>query len=384
METVPVFVVEKFFPPRCPKCERPFASCVDFCEHAGRGSSFVDAKIRQTKLFPELFGVQEEPGVFAVNNRFAVDFISCQHCGNVTLRIQYASRQVMSRDEAEQLVESQGFTCWHEGVAAGNRAKPLSALAPLGVADLAGLKSRVLQAKQLAAKQRGDQARGDTFSSEIDPALVEIVNKVREKKLTEAAGKRLRASFGDLWTGVVPECRDFLLTAEVLKDILVSLTEADPSIDFSPVVAAYSKALERGVLERLFRPFVGSCHAHRLPDPTGKRDHDRSIDALSNFVAGGRDLTLGDMAHCLRNLGWRLRCDERNGFAEFLRATVGDLEAFCEQRKFPGRLIEYVEKFRNKSAHIAKLSKEDCMSARAFLLDEPIRLLLVLEESVGR
>jgi hypothetical protein len=263
-------------------------------------------------------------------------------------------------------------------------AKPYSALSLLGAADLARLNSLVLQAKQRATKQRGDQARGDAFLSEIDPALVEIMNKVRERKLTEAAGERLHAIFRDLWTHLVPECCDFLLTAEVLKDTLVSMTETDSSIDFSPVVAAYSKALERGVLEKLFRPFLASAHAHRLPEPTGKPDQDRSIEVLRKFVAGGRDLTLGHMAHCLRNLGCRLRSVDQNGFAEFLRATVKDLEAFCEQRKFPSRLFEYVEKFRNKSAHITKLSKEDCMSARAFLLDEPIRLLLVLEESVGR
>ena len=60
MEEVPVFLVQKFFPARCPKCEHDFKSLQDFAMYGGeRGSSFVSAKILQAELFPELFGVTE-------------------------------------------------------------------------------------------------------------------------------------------------------------------------------------------------------------------------------------------------------------------------------------------------------------------------------------
>ena len=384
MATVPIFVVEKFFPPRCPKCSGPFASPADFADYAGeKGSSFVDAKIRHSQLFPELFGAiqSDKPGVHSFTNKFDADFIICLHCNNVTLRINYAFRRVMSRDEAERLVATQGFTFWREGIAAGSMAKSYSRLSLLGAADLGKLNSVVLQAKQRATQQV-DQARSDAFSSEVEPALVEIMNKVRESQLTAAGTDRLRAIFGQFWEQLVPDCRDFLLTAEVLKDNLVSLTETDSSIDFSPAVAAYSKALEKDVLEKIFRPFLSSDNAMMVPDPTGKPDQDRSLTSLRRFVTTRRDPTLGDMAFCLLNLGCKMRLVERNGFARHLATAISDVDGFCGARRFPARLIEYVEGFRNKSAHVAKLSKEECLAARAFLLEEPVQLLLVLEESL--
>jgi hypothetical protein len=59
-----------------------------------------------------------------------------------------------------------------------------------------------------------------------------------------------------------------------------------------------------------------------------------------------------------------------------------NLDSFCDIDKFPGRLIEYSREYRNKSAHVGKLSKEACMAARAFLLEEPIQLLIALEKAL--
>jgi len=387
MERVPIFMVEKFFPPRCPKCGHAFSSANDFAWYAGEksASSFVEAKINQQKRFPELFGSTREAteGVWSFSDKFSADFIICLHCNNATLRIKYATRQVMTREEAVRLVRTQGFTCWTEGEAAGAMARPFSLLSILGSADLNRLRSLVVEAKHSAAPDSGEEQRGDAFESTIEPALVEIVNKARETQITQESRDRLHGLFGALWESLWPECRDFLVTAEVLKDDLVSLTETDPSIDFSPAVAMYSKALEKDVLERLFRPFANSDQG-RLPLPTpAKADLLRSVASLQAFVAGGRDLTLGDMAFCLLNLGCKMRNVQKSGFAEFLRSRVSNLEAFCEERKFPGRLIEYVREYRNKSAHVARLSKETCMAARAFLLEEPVRLLIVLEESLS-
>jgi len=206
------------------------------------------------------------------------------------------------------------------------------------------------------------------------------VNKVRESRNTAAARDRLSGMFGTLWEGLAPDCRDFLVTAEVLKDDLVSLSETDPSIDFSPAVQMYSKALERDLLDKVFRPFASSTHAHDFPATAAKQDLARSVAALQSFVTGSRELALGDMAFCLLNLGCKMRKVEQNGFAEFLQIKVYNLHVFCDDHKFPGRLIEYAQEYRNKSAHVAKLSKDACMAARAFLLEEPIRLLILLEE----
>ncbi len=378
METTPVFVVRKFLPPRCPKCNHAFASLEDFADYFGTvGSSLVDAKVQQAQLTPELFGPVREatPGVFGTADKFASGFIICRHCQNVTFRIEYASRQVMSRDEAIRLVATAGFTFWQEAVAVGNAARPYSTLSMLGAADLQRLAADTTEAK---ARASGDP---DTFEDLLDPALAELVNKVRENRLAAAAKESLGALLGPLWMQLIPECRDFLVTAEVLKESLISLTDTDPSIDFSPSVAMYSKALEKDVLEKLFRPFLSFVGKDRFP-VAAKQDLVRSVAALQSFVATGRELTLGDMAFCLLNLGCKARHADQNGFAEFLRTRLLNSEAFCDRDKFPGRLIEYSREYRNKSAHVGRLTKDACMAARAFLLEEPIQLLILLERAL--
>jgi hypothetical protein len=261
-------------------------------------------------------------------------------------------------------------------------AQPYSHLSLLGEADFDRLRAKVTAAKQAVSSDNDDVRRADAFDGAIDPALVEFVNKHREALSSVAARERLRGIFGIHWEQLVPDCRDFLITAELLKDDLASRTETDPSIDFSPAVAMYSKALEKDLLERLFRPFVSSPSSHRIPDTGGKKDWERSRAALQGFVMGGRDLTLGDMAFSLLNIGCKMRQVTQNGFAEFLISKLADMASFCDRYAFPKRLIQYVTDYRNKAAHVAKLSKADCMAARAFLLEEPIQLLILLEGSL--
>jgi hypothetical protein len=237
-----------------------------------------------------------------------------------------------------------------------------------------------LAAVTVEAKERASGG-ADAFEALLDPSLAEVVNKVREHRLTEMAKDSLGKLLGPLWVRLVPESRDFLLTAEVLKEDLTSLTETDPSIDFSPPVAMYSKALEKDLFEKLFRPFQAVAGRGRFPVAT-RQDLVRSVAALQSFVTAGRELTLGDMAFCLLNLGCKARNVEENGFTEFLRTRLLDLDRFCDGDKFPGRLIEYSREYRNKSAHVEKLSKDACIAARAFLLEEPIRLLILLEEAL--
>jgi len=112
MEKTKAYRVEKFFPPRCPACEHPFRSHNDFSIWAGNsGRSFEQAKIEQTKRFPELFKMINEGGS---TNKFEIDFLICLHCNNVTMRIDYAVRQVLTLEEAEWLITKENYTCWSQ------------------------------------------------------------------------------------------------------------------------------------------------------------------------------------------------------------------------------------------------------------------------------
>jgi hypothetical protein len=105
------------------------------------------------------------------------------------------------------------------------------------------------------------------------------------------------------------------------------------------------------------------------------------LEAIRNFVDKKRHLAFGDMAFCLLNVGCKLRNSENNGFVQFLQETFIDFDNFCDVEGIPGRVIKYSQDYRNRAAHVSRLSRDECLEARAFLLDEPIRLMLSLVES---
>ena len=376
-----MYSVYKFFPSRCPKCEQGFSSPSTFALWAGKGKSFINALQNQKELFAEIFPKTKINGKTGYSNKFDIDFIVCQNCQNTTLRIDYASRQVPTRNEAEFLVETQGFTGWKEIKTYGNMTRPIEHLSMLAQADLLMLRKAAGEARTLAIAENDETIRADVFSASLDPALMGIVNKVRQEMASVTIREKLKGIFGNLWEGISPDSKDFLVTAEVVKDELMSWTETESAIDFTPAVQMYSVALEKETLDKIFVSFRNSDFAKKLPAATGQNSLDKSLEALRNFVDKKRHLALGDMAFCLLNVGCKLRNSENNGFVQFLRETFLDFDSFCDEKGIPGRVIKYSQDYRNRAAHVSRLSRDECLEARAFLLDEPIRLMLALVEA---
>jgi hypothetical protein len=376
-----MYHVYKFFPSRCPKCEQAFSSASDFARWLGRGKSFVNALKNQKEFFSDIFPKIESNDKTSYSNKFDIDFIVCENCQNVTLRIDYESRQVMTLEEAKFLVETQGFTGWQEIEASGNMAIPMEHLSLLARAELVMLQNAVVEAKHLAAAETDEAIGTDVFSAALDPALVGFVNKVRQIRASAMVRERLNGIFANHWENVSSDCKDFLVTAEVIKDELLVWAATDPALDFAPAVQMYSVALEKEIFEKIFRPFRDSGTARFLPEVTGQSSLDKSLEALRTFVSNKRNLTLGDMAFCLLNVGCKLRNSNNNGFVQFLRERLDDLDNVCDEKGIPGRIIKYSQEYRNRAAHASRLSREECLEARAFLLDEPIRLLIALVEA---
>jgi hypothetical protein len=381
MKSITMYHVYKFFPSRCPKCEQAFRSASNFGKWVGKGKSFVDALRNQRELFSDIFPKAESKDKTRHSNKFNIDFIVCQNCQNVTLRIDYAWRQVMTLEEARFLVETQGFTGWQEIEASGNMARPMGDLSMLGQVDLLMLQKAVIEAKHLATVEKDETIGADVFSAALDPALVGFVNKVRQVRTSALVRERLKGIFVNLWDNVSSDCKDFLVTAEVLKDEFMGWAETDPALDFTPAVQTYSVALEKEILDKIFHPFRDSASAKFLPEVTGQSSLDKSLEALKSFVDKKRKLTLGDMAFCLLNVGCKLRNSNNNGFVQFLQERLDSLDNFCDEESIPGRIIKYSQEYRNRAAHANRLSREECLEARAFLLDEPIRLLIALVEA---
>jgi hypothetical protein len=129
-KTRTVYIVEKFIPRRCPKCVSPFRTSKDFGWFAPTQKSakhFTEALAQQAELFPEIGpkvvkSPREAAEILAKPAKapesiedYGKDFIVCNHCKNVTLRIRLGQVEVFSMDEANRLIESEGFTCWTKG-----------------------------------------------------------------------------------------------------------------------------------------------------------------------------------------------------------------------------------------------------------------------------
>jgi len=377
------FLVEKFFPPRCPRCEASFRSWDDLSLYFGEktvASSLIMAMGEWQKKWPEIWVPLSSSSSGTSRNPYELDFVICNHCKNATLRIMYAKRQVMTYEEAEKLVRDEGFTFISEATASGNMARTYSDLSWLARADLVMLETTVREAHLRAEGIEDEGVAGDIFAATIDKALNLIVKKNMEAAKSEEVEGLLRGIFGTLWEKLEPQSRDFLITAELLKNELGSYAETNPSVDFATVVQSYSKALERTLLQKVFIRFADSPYAAQLPSETGRKTLDNSVLALQKLVSGQHDITLGSMAFCLLNVGCKMKHYDSNGFAQFLQSVIGDLDKFCDFHKFPARLNAYVNNYRNRAAHVSKITKEECMSARAFLLEEPVKLLVLLEQ----
>lgn len=355
---------------------------IDFA--VGKGKSFVEALANQFELFPEMYKgvVNETLNVKGFQNKFDMDFIMCKHCQNVTLRVKYAQRQVMTSEDANNLLTNEGFTSITQSKSFGNMARPLVSLNLLAKAELVLLQNALKQAHEKAVDAVDEMQGGDIYSHEIEPILYSFMRKAHEGHVRERVYEHLHEQFNNLWEALGKQCRDFLITGEILRAELDSYNESDASIEYSPVVAMYSKALESEVHLKLFTSFKHSSFASHLPLSFNDKSFDRSLATLRGFVEGSREITLGDMGFCLLNLGCKCKTVEGNGFSMFLNDVIKDLNVFCDENQFPGKLIQYAQEYRNRAAHVGKLSREECMAARSMLLEEPIQLLITLQSAV--
>jgi hypothetical protein len=235
----------------------------------------------------------------------------------------------------------------------------------------------VVEAARARVRVLADEdAAGDSFAAELEPALRDLKRQFAAEQLQQARD-RMERHFGADWPRLGEDARTFLITGEVLRHHLEEYVSVEPAWDFSSAVAAYSQALESSLLERVFEPYRAYPGAIALPDTLDDERTRQSAEALRKFVEGGK-LTLGQMAFCLLNLGCAQRDVEDNAFGRYLAGRLVDLGRFCDGEKWPTRLRRYNDKFRNRAAHVDRLTLQDCIEARAYLLEEPTRLLISL------
>jgi hypothetical protein len=244
-------------------------------------------------------------------------------------------------------------------------------------APLRELQATLIAARAVASVLEGDEA-GDALSEHTSAAVEEETKRIASTRAPafERARSDLEQLFSaPLWAALPSQAQPFLITGEVLRTELDSYHSIEPAFDFSAIVLCYSKAVEVGLMKLIFEPFRSARNWHELPT-AGTALQGKSVDHLKRYLSGGH-LSLGQMARCLENVGCALRTADQNGFAAWLAEIVGDFDGLCIGG-LPRRLIEYVDTYRNRAAHVSSMSLADCVKAREYLLEEPTKLLVAL------
>lgn len=216
----------------------------------------------------------------------------------------------------------------------------------------------------------------------MNQALDEEAHRTLRREVAKAAREQLSEVFGPLWSSVSDEAARQLVAAEIYRRDTEALADTEHWLDFSAAVGAYSRAVEIELLRRLFEPYRGRPDADQLPDPRSEKRERRSLTALRRHL-DGHDPSLGEMAFILMNVGCRLRDEEPNAFSRYLRSVLKDHSSFCDDVRFPQRLHDYAQRYRNRAMHVDELSAAECKAARDFLFEEPVRLLLYLSEALS-
>lgn len=239
----------------------------------------------------------------------------------------------------------------------------------------------VVEAARARARVLGDEdAAGDAYAAELEPALRNAERQLPAERLRQARDAMER-HFGEDWPMLSEAARSFLITGDILRRDLEEYSSVEPTTDFSAAVSAYSQALESSLSELVFGPYRAYPGASALPETVEDERTRQSVVHLRKFVGGGK-LTLGQMTFCLINLGCALRDADDNPFGSYLAERFVSLGRFCDEEKWPSRLRRYNEKFRNRAAHVDRLTLQECIDARAYLLEEPTRLLVSLARAL--
>jgi hypothetical protein len=166
--------------------------------------------------------------------------------------------------------------------------------------------------------------------SRVNHAFDAEARRALRRESTQAAREQLAEIFGSLWEAMSEEARRQLVAAEIYRHDAEVLVDSVDQLDFSAAVWAYSRAVEMELLRRLFEPYRERPDADELPEPRSEKRDGESLRVLRRHL-DGHDPTLGQMAFILMNIGCRLRDEEPNAFAQYLRERLVDFDWFCNK-----------------------------------------------------
>ena len=156
---------------------------------------------------------------------------------------------------------------------------------------------------------------------------------------------------------------DYLISAENLNDsIIMQMVD-----DFSPVVLQMSRAVESELQLKIFKPFNNYIREENPNIASTYSDDFRNQDMkqFAEMIQYNRtSYTLGQMQFVLKITGSKEAYESSILAQDFHDYLIENFDAGLSKKEFLDDVFELQKKYRNKSAHVNVLSKEQAQDCK--------------------
>lgn len=156
---------------------------------------------------------------------------------------------------------------------------------------------------------------------------------------------------------------DYLISAEFLNDTIVTQMVDD----FSPVVLQMSRAVESELQLKIFKQFTNFIRTEHPNIYTAYSDDFRNQDLklFADMILNNRtSYTLGQMHFILKVTGTKEAYESSELAQDFHDYLIENFDAGLSKKEFLDDVFELQKKYRNKSAHVNVLSKEQAQDCK--------------------
>lgn len=159
---------------------------------------------------------------------------------------------------------------------------------------------------------------------------------------------------------------DYLISAEFLNDtILMQMVD-----DFSPVVLQMSRAVESELQLKIFKPFTNFIRSEHPNILSTYADDFRTADMkqFAEMLQNNRtSYTLGQMHFILKTTGTKEAYENSLLAQDFHDYIIENFESNLSKKEFLDDVWELQKKYRNKSAHVDVLTKDQANACKALV-----------------
>ena len=262
-----------------------------------------------------------------------------------------------------------------------------SVLYKLGISELSQVVRRVTDVKK-ELKDVEEEERAKIFQERIDQELRFLKKEFLAEIDYENYEKGLRKIFGKSWDSLDQESRQFLITAEILLDVFRGVK--DEKVDYAPVIVEYAKSLEQELVGKIFVKFKTHLRDKNLISseelfksdweslklsPRNLKSFKKTCEIFESYLKDQLPMTLGAAWYILHESSqdFSSRCNLFFEFKNFVRDLK--LADYVFSKGFIKGLQEFIEKYRNKAAHLDAMTMDQSKKCRSILLSEEPKLL---------